>query len=93
MRCDVCGIENAELHHVYFGTGNRKISDKHGFVEWLCPEHHRGQPIGIHGGNVELDLKYKRKHQMIFELELMSDGVSREKARDKFRKIVGKSYL
>lgn len=92
MRCFVCGRTETESHHVY-GASNRNVSEKYGFVERLCPVHHRGQPDGVHGGNHELDLKLKRKHQLIYELELMSDGISQEEARETFRRIIGKSYL
>ena len=92
MRCDVCGQSNAERHHVY-GNANRKISEKLGAVVYLCPTHHRSQPEGIHGGNIELANKYKRKHQMIFELDLMREGISQEDARMKFICLIGKSFL
>jgi hypothetical protein len=92
-RCSVCGTsKDLHCHEVFFGTGNRKISIKYKFQEWLCGKDHNLSNNGVHF-NHELDLKLKRKHQLIYELELMSDGISQEEARETFRRIIGKSYL
>ena len=37
-----------EEHHIYFGTGKRKISEKNGFKVWLTYSEHRGT-YGVHG--------------------------------------------
>ena len=47
-----------QLHHIYFGVANRKISDQDGCVVYLCASHHTGAK-GVHH-NRELDLKLKR---------------------------------
>lgn len=31
-----------EEHHVIFGTGNRRLSEKYGLKVYLCVPHHRG---------------------------------------------------
>ena len=82
--CWVCGKYPTEQHHTYFGTGQRKISDKHGFVCELCTEHHRGQPKGVHGGNKELDIALKQYFQQEFEKEYL---------RHDFVRLVGRNYL
>ena len=71
-----------EVHHVY-GAANKNFSNEYGCTEWLCYEHHRGNS-GVHGGNRELDLKLKRKHQERLELEMN---------REKFIKLIGRNYL
>ena len=82
-RCKVCGdVFNLELHHIFFGSANRKQSEKYGLVCWLCPEHHRGKS-GVHQFR-ELDIALKQAAQMKFE---------EEHAREEFRAIFGKSWL
>ena len=41
--CYLTGEERGlEKHHIYYGTGLRQLSDKHGFWVWLTAEMHRG---------------------------------------------------
>lgn len=81
--CIICGAPYPEIHHIFFGTANRKQSDKHGMTVPLCREHHRGNK-GVHH-NRTLDLELKELAQGKFEAEIGS--------RDTFRSIFGKSYL
>ena len=77
-------ICNTEEHHIYFGNGNRRISDRMGFVVYLCPECHRGD-YGVHGKyGRELNLALKRRCQAVFE---------ETHSRDDFRNLIGRSYL
>jgi hypothetical protein len=62
--CFICGRYGTEIHHIFFGTANRKLSDKYGLVVGLCYYHHRGNN-GVHH-NRELDLKLKRMAQKRF---------------------------
>lgn len=62
--CYVCGRYGTEIHHIFFGNPNRKLSDRYGLVIGLCYEHHRGK-TGVHQ-NRELDLKMKRVGQRAF---------------------------
>jgi len=68
-QCAECGSQYCiEKHHV-FGAANRKISEKYGFVEDFCPSCHRENSKdkkGIHF-NKAMMLRYKQKHQRIFE--------------------------
>lgn len=80
--CYICGRYGTEIHHVFFGTANRKLSDKYGLVVGLCYNHHRGNK-GIHQ-NRELDLMLKRKGQERFtEVYAESD----------FLAVFGRNYL
>lgn len=63
-RCIICGRYGTEIHHVFFGTANRKLSTKYGLIVGLCYEHHRGNK-GVHN-NRELDLQLKRMAQTKF---------------------------
>lgn len=83
--CFVCGTtENLHLHHIFYGTGKRKISDKYGCTIYLCPYHHTASNHAIHADNL-LDLKIKKMCQA--RLEAM--GWSRELFIQRF----GRSYL
>jgi hypothetical protein len=80
--CKAIGF--TEEHHIYYGHKNRKISDKMGFVVYLCPECHRGT-YGIHGSKgKERNLALKRECQAVFE---------ETHSREEFRKLIGRSYL
>jgi lysyl-tRNA synthetase class I len=80
--CAECGATwNIEKHHVFNGP-NRKISEKYGMVEDLCPECHRGA-AGIHF-NKEMAIRYKQKHQILFE-----DRYGHEM----FMRLIGRNYL
>lgn len=82
--CYVCGTTcNLQDHHIFFGTSNRKQSEKYGMKVWLCQEHHTGN-TGVHF-NRDLDLHLKKLAQKHFEAEYG--------ARNEFRRIFGKSYL
>lgn len=64
--CLICGdTYYLELHHIFFGTANRKLSDKYGLTCYLCHYHHTGR-AGIHFDK-EMDDKLKRFAQKRFE--------------------------
>ena len=76
---------NLHLHHIYFGTANRKISDKNGFVVYLCQFHHTGD-YGVHG-------KYGKKRDKLLKqcCQLKYEHLGHSRAS--FIKLIGKSYL
>lgn len=75
---------NLEEHHIFFGTANRKISEKEGFKVWLTTEEHRGT-YGVHGKfGRKLDLLLKQKAQREYE---------ETHTREEFIKLIGKSYI
>lgn len=81
--CLVCATTiGLEVHHVFFGTANRRKSEKYGMKVWLCREHHTGN-AGVHH-NRDLDLEIKKWAQARFE---------EEHSREHFRNIFGKSWL
>lgn len=54
----MCRSPYVEEHHVFYGTANRRLSDKYGLTVWLCHEHHTGNS-GAHF-NKALDTKLKQ---------------------------------
>ena len=84
--CYITGREyGLHKHHIYYGTGNRAVSDKYGFWVWLIPELHNMSSEGIHNGNIELDMQLKQDCQRAYE----ADGHTREE----FMQLIGKNYL
>lgn len=82
--CWVCGaIRGLNDHHIYFGTGNRQVSEKYGFKVYLCARHHNLSEYGVHFDK-DLDLRLKRTCQRAFE---------RTHSREEFIEIIGKNYL
>lgn len=82
--CYVCGCPTVHKHHIFYGTANRKQSEKYGCWVWLCPYHHNMSNDGVHF-NRELDLQIKRECQERWEAEYGT--------REEFRNIFGKNYL
>lgn len=82
--CFVCETTlNLHEHHIFFGTSNRKNSEKYGLKVWLCYHHHNGSNEGVHF-NKALDTRLKQYGQEIFN----------EKYPElSFREIFGKNYL
>lgn len=80
--CIICGRYGTEIHHVFFGTGNRKLSTRYGLIVGLCYDHHRGSK-GVHF-NKELDLRLKQMGQRRFQ-EVYENSV--------FLAIFGRNYL
>lgn len=62
--CIICGRYGTEIHHVFFGTANRRLSERYGLTVGLCYNHHRGN-AGVHQ-NRELDIRLKRMAQEKF---------------------------
>ena len=84
--CAECGRCNVELHEVFFGTANRKLSIEDGLVIPLCKfKHHAGNLIGIHKDK-ELNIKWKK----IAEKRWMDYY---KKTETDFIKRYGKSYI
>lgn len=69
-------------HHVFYGTANRKNSEKHGLKVWLCINHHTGDN-GVHR-NRTLDLDLKTRAQKVFEYK---------HSREEFIEVFGRNYL
>jgi len=76
--------DNLHTHHIFFGTGNKKVSDENGFWVWLTGKYHnQDSGISVHH-NRYFDLTLKMKCQAKFE-EMHS--------REEFIKLIGRNYL
>ena len=83
--CWVCKTtQNLHSHHVFFGSSNRKQSEKLGLKVWLCAYHHNMSNEGVHF-NKPLDIKLKTMAQEYYESHIGT--------REDFRREFGKSYL
>lgn len=48
-RCYICGTtQNLEVHHIFYGTSNRKNSTKYGMMVYLCRGHHTESKEAVH---------------------------------------------
>ena len=81
--CLICG-RPAEIHHVFFGSANRAISERYGYIVPLCPEHHRTGEFAVHRNRCA-DLMIKQGAQKHFEAHVGS--------REEFIKIFGRSWI
>lgn len=83
-QCLICETTyNLHQHHIFFGAGRRKISDKYGCWCYLCARHHNMSNEGVHFNSV-LDRKLKQYTQKRFnEVYPELD----------FLRIFGKNYL
>lgn len=84
-QCRICGSrQDIHKHHIFFGSANRKLSEKYGCWVYLCQYHHNGSNEGVHY-NYGLDQLLKKTAQRRWE-EIYG-------SREDFRKIFGRSYL
>lgn len=83
--CYRCGTDqNLHLHHIFYGTANRKLSDADGCVVYLCMKHHTGA-AGVHS-NRKVDFTLKKRCQIAWQEKY-------NKTTEDFIKRYGKSYL
>jgi len=84
--CYITGrMDNLQKHHIYFGSCQRKMSDKNGFWCYLTGELHNQSEKGVHmRDGHELDQQLKQACQKKYE---------ETHSREDFRGLVGKSYL
>jgi len=68
--CYICGSTMVAIHHVFYGTANRKKSTKYGFILPLHPRWHTESNDAVHKGNIRLDLQLKQLAQTYFEANI-----------------------
>lgn len=82
--CYFCGISyNLHKHHIFYGTANRRLSEKYGCWVYLCAYHHNMSDYGVHF-NKDIDLGLKRMCQTEFE---------KKYSHEKFMQVFGRNYL
>lgn len=74
---------NIEKHHIFYGTANKKLSEKWGCWVYLRHDLHNEPPAGVHH-NKDNDLKLKQECQRAFEEKY---------GHEKFMQIFGRNYL
>lgn len=83
--CYVCGTTyGLHKHHIFGGTGRRKLSDQDGLWVWLCGPHHNLSNEGVHF-NKDLMDRLHREGQAAWEC-VFGD-------RAAFIKRYGRNYL
>lgn len=84
-KCNVCDTPlDIHRHHIFFGTANRKQSEKYGCWCYLCTRHHNMSDEGVHF-NKDLDIKLKKLCQERWE------GIYG--TREQFIQTFGRNYL
>ena len=84
-KCFVCGTPlDLHKHHIFYGTGRRKLSEKHGCWCYLCGRHHNLSNDGVHFDKA-LDMTLKKWCQVEWEW--------RNGTTEDFIKVFGRSYL
>lgn len=72
-------------HHILYGAGRRKLSERYGLWIWLCPYHHQTGGMEAVHGNKSLRRHTERIAQKAFE--------ARGGSREDWMRIFGKNYL
>lgn len=82
--CEICGQDNyLHRHHVFFGTANKKQSERWGMVAMICPKCHNCSNESVHLCK-ETDLMLKERYQRKFE---------QTHTREEFIKIFGRNWI
>lgn len=81
--CWVCGNTLYLHEHHIFGGGLRPVSDREGFVVYLCAKHHNMSDEGVHF-NPELNRGLRVACQSEYE---------RTHTREEWMKLIGRNYL
>lgn len=85
-RCFICGTENnIHIHHLIYGSANRKKSEEDGLWVYLCGKHHNLSAEGVHY-NKALDLRFKKMAEKRW-IDFYG------KSEESFIKRYGKNYL
>lgn len=87
--CYICDNPRVELHHIFYGTWRRAVSDTEGCTVWLCHDHHQHPVFGVHGYDKTLDKALKAECQRRWEER---EGLQ-EPDHDTFIKRFGRNYL
>lgn len=83
--CVFCGRRKQAIHHIYYGTALRKVSDKHGFIAPVCNACHN-----IDNDSIHLDPARKKD---LFLKRLCQKRYEENHTREEFMKLIGRNYL
>lgn len=96
--CMICGSPKEEIHHIFGGTANRRLSDEDKLVVPLCRKHHNESGMSVHY-NREMKLMSHIIGQQAWMMKYIIDRYElpfediEEEARDEFRKRYGEAYI
>lgn len=83
--CFVCATPiNLHRHHIFYGVGNRKQSEKWGCWVYLCAGHHDLSGDGVHS-NTPFRVTLQKYCQEKWE--------AKNGSREDFRAVFGKSFI
>lgn len=81
--CYLCGRQyGLELHHIFAGVANRRISDANGFVCWLCHDCH----TGTEGAQYD-----REKNQYLKQMAQMA--YEQTHSHDEWMRLIRKNYI
>lgn len=90
--CAYTGKPYAERHEIFCGR-NRQISIDYGFQIDVCHEIHEELQANIGEWAQAENLRLRQKCQTEYEDKLIDAGITPEKAREMWLKLIGRSYL
>lgn len=90
--CAYTGKPYAERHEIFCGR-NRQISIDYGFQIDVCHEIHEELQANITEWAQAENLRLRQKCQTEYEDKLIDAGITPEKAREMWLKLMGRSYL
>ena len=90
--CAYTGKPYAERHEIFCGR-NRQISIDYGFQIDVCHEVHEELQANITEWAQTENLRLRQKCQTEYEDKLIDAGITPEKAREMWLKLIGRSYL
>lgn len=88
-----------EVHHIFEGWANRKLSEEHGLKVRLCQRHHRGDQFGskfaVHRPDLNdyADFLHKEGQAAWMKKRMKETFCTKQQAEKMFREIFGKSYI
>lgn len=85
------GTTNVERHHCLMGSDRDKADDDGLWVP-LTKEHHTSGKVSAHTCN-EMRVLLEMLAQVSYERDRCAQGMSKEEARETFRKRYGRSFL
>lgn len=86
--CIICAKPKTDVHHLVFGNAKRKLADADGLMAPCCREHHE-----MFHKSKEMQVMSHIAGQLLYERDRCASGLTREEARESFRKRYGVSYL
>lgn len=84
--CHICGTPlDLHKHHVFPGSGRRKVSEREGCWVYLCAAHHNMSPNSVHMDRM-MDLALRREVQRKW-MEV------NDASKEEFIRVFGCSYI